>query len=131
MELNTRAVHVVNEPFPSGSRPLSVPLVQSSAFAFDSAADLADAMAGPDGRYVYSRRGNSDRAGPGADPRGARRRGGGDRLRLTAWAPSAACSYALLRPGDRVVCPALPVRRATHAVAVGPGRAVRDRGLSG
>ncbi|MDT9691778.1 aminotransferase class I/II-fold pyridoxal phosphate-dependent enzyme [Streptomyces sp. P9(2023)] len=60
--MSTRAVHVVNDPTPPGSRPLSaplsVPLVQSSAFAFDSADALAEAMAGPDGQYVYSRRGN-------------------------------------------------------------------------
>lgn len=58
MDIGTRAVHVVNEPFDTGSRPLSVPLVQTSAFAFDSADALADAMEGPDGPYVYSRRGN-------------------------------------------------------------------------
>ncbi|MGC5041498.1 PLP-dependent transferase [Streptomyces sp. DT190] len=56
--MQTRAVHILNEPAPNGSRPLSVPIVQSSAFAFDSADALADAMAGPDGPYVYSRRGN-------------------------------------------------------------------------
>ncbi|MEU9703480.1 aminotransferase class I/II-fold pyridoxal phosphate-dependent enzyme [Streptomyces sp. NPDC047981] len=56
--ISTRAVHVVNDPPPPGSRPLSVPLVQSSAFAFDSADALAEAMAGPDGPYAYSRRGN-------------------------------------------------------------------------
>ncbi|UOB15520.1 aminotransferase class I/II-fold pyridoxal phosphate-dependent enzyme [Streptomyces sp. HP-A2021] len=56
--MQTRAVHILNEPMPSGSQPLSVPIVQSSAFAFDSADALADAMAGPDGPYVYSRRGN-------------------------------------------------------------------------
>ncbi|MEU6119246.1 aminotransferase class I/II-fold pyridoxal phosphate-dependent enzyme [Streptomyces sp. NPDC047117] len=58
LDLRTRSVHVHHE-FSSGvSRPLSVPLVQSSAFAFDSADALAEAMAGPDGQYVYSRRGN-------------------------------------------------------------------------
>lgn len=58
MDLRTRAVHVDNEPFAPGSWPLSVPIVQSSAFRFDSADALADAMAGPDGDPVYSRRGN-------------------------------------------------------------------------
>ncbi|MFI6694251.1 trans-sulfuration enzyme family protein [Streptomyces sp. NPDC050433] len=58
MDIRTRAVHVVNDPMETGSWPLSVPIVQSSAFAFESADALADAMAGPDGRYVYTRRGN-------------------------------------------------------------------------
>lgn len=58
MDIRTRAVHVVNEPFGEASWPLSVPIVQSSAFGFDSADALADAMAGPDGQYVYTRRGN-------------------------------------------------------------------------
>lgn len=58
MDMRTRAVHVHNEPWPEGSRPLTVPIVPSSAFRFDSADALADAMSGPDGRYVYSRRGN-------------------------------------------------------------------------
>ncbi|MEU1892865.1 hypothetical protein [Streptomyces pristinaespiralis] len=53
MDIRTRAVHVVNEPFGEGGWPLSVPIVQSSAFGFDSAAALAEAMAGPDGQYVY------------------------------------------------------------------------------
>ncbi|MDQ1007403.1 cystathionine beta-lyase/cystathionine gamma-synthase [Streptomyces sp. V4I23] len=58
MDIRTRAVHVANEPFDEGSWPLSVPIVQSSSFGFDSAEALADAMAGPDGPYVYTRRGN-------------------------------------------------------------------------
>jgi methionine-gamma-lyase len=62
MDMRTRAVHIVRDPLDGqatgGSRPLSVPIVQSSAFAFDSADALADAMAAPDGQYVYSRRGN-------------------------------------------------------------------------
>lgn len=35
-----------------------MPIVQSSAFAFESAGAFADTMAGPDGRYVFTRRGN-------------------------------------------------------------------------
>lgn len=35
-----------------------MPIVQSSAFGFGSAGALADAMGGPDGQYVYTRRGN-------------------------------------------------------------------------
>ncbi|MDQ3402875.1 MAG: aminotransferase class I/II-fold pyridoxal phosphate-dependent enzyme [Actinomycetota bacterium] len=40
------------------SRPLSPPIHRSSAFAFDDPDTLADAMARPDGAFVYSRRGN-------------------------------------------------------------------------
>ncbi|MEU7501322.1 hypothetical protein ACFYMX_03770 [Streptomyces griseofuscus] len=49
MDIQTRAVHVRHEPPTSGGRPLTVPIVRSSAFAFDSAAELAEAMSGPDG----------------------------------------------------------------------------------
>ncbi|GLX49277.1 methionine gamma-lyase [Streptomyces hygroscopicus subsp. hygroscopicus] len=58
MDMQTRAVQVRHDPPTAGGRPLSVPIVQSSAFAFDSAAELAEAMGGPDRAYVYSRRGN-------------------------------------------------------------------------
>ncbi|MFF5768119.1 trans-sulfuration enzyme family protein [Streptomyces tanashiensis] len=114
MELNTRAVHVVNEPFPSGSRPLSVPLVQSSAFAFDSAADLADAMAGPDGRYVYSRRGNPTVRALEQTLAGLE---GGEGAIAFASGMGALSGVllALLRPGDRVVAQRC-LYGGTHAV---------------
>ncbi|MFE5660340.1 trans-sulfuration enzyme family protein [Streptomyces sp. NPDC056517] len=102
MELGTRAVHVVNEPLPSGSRPLSVPLVQSSAFAFESAAELADAMAGPDGPYVYSRRGNPTvRA---LEQTLAGLEGGAGAIAFASGMGAVSgVLLALLRPGDRVV----------------------------
>ncbi|MDF9817139.1 cystathionine beta-lyase/cystathionine gamma-synthase [Streptomyces sp. SPB162] len=53
----TRAIHVSAPPL-RRCRPLSVPLYQSSTFAFDHPDDLAEAMNGPDGAFVYSRRGN-------------------------------------------------------------------------
>lgn len=90
-DIRTRAVHIVNEPFGEGSWPLSVPIVQSSAFGFDSADAPADARAGPAGRYLYTRRATPPSArrrddlqpdGPGAGPprttRHDRRRGGSD-----------------------------------------------------
>jgi methionine-gamma-lyase len=40
------------------SRPLSMPIHRSSAFAFDDPDALADAMARPDGAFVYGRRGS-------------------------------------------------------------------------
>ncbi|MFI5618679.1 trans-sulfuration enzyme family protein [Streptomyces sp. NPDC051567] len=101
-DIRTRAVHVVNEPLPGGSRPLSVPLVQSSAFAFDSAAELAEAMAGPDGAYVYSRRGNPTvRA---LEHTLAGLEGGASAIAFASGMGAiSGVLLALLRPGDQVV----------------------------
>ncbi|MDX2560224.1 aminotransferase class I/II-fold pyridoxal phosphate-dependent enzyme [Streptomyces sp. TX20-6-3] len=114
MELSTRAVHVVNEPLPPGSRPLSVPLVQSSAFAFESAAELADAMAGPDGAYVYSRRGNPTvRA---LEQTLAGLEGGAGAIAFASGMGAVSgVLLALLRPGDRVVAQRC-LYGGTHAV---------------
>ncbi|MFE6849481.1 trans-sulfuration enzyme family protein [Streptomyces sp. NPDC057674] len=114
MELGTRAVHVVNEPLPPGSRPLSVPLVQSSAFAFESAAELADAMAGPDGSYVYSRRGNPTvRA---LEQTLAGLEGGAGAIAFASGMGAiSGVLLALLRPGDRVVAQRC-LYGGTHAV---------------
>ncbi|MEU7296426.1 aminotransferase class I/II-fold pyridoxal phosphate-dependent enzyme [Streptomyces exfoliatus] len=102
MELNTRAVHVFNEPFQGGSWPLSVPLVQSSAFAFDSAAELAEAMAGPDGQYVYSRRGNPTVRALEQTLAGLEQ-GAGAIAFASGMGAISGVLLALLRPGDRVV----------------------------
>ncbi|MFE6713240.1 trans-sulfuration enzyme family protein [Streptomyces sp. NPDC057695] len=114
MELGTRAVHVVNEPLPPGSRPLSVPLVQSSAFAFDSAEALADAMAGPDGPSVYSRRGNPTvRA---LEQTLAGLEGGAGALAFASGMGAiSGVLLALLGPGDRVVAQRC-LYGGTHAV---------------
>ncbi|MGW7191416.1 trans-sulfuration enzyme family protein [Streptomyces sp. NPDC054838] len=95
-------MHVVSEPQPHGSRPLSVPLVQSSAFAFDSAAELAEAMAGPDGQYVYSRRGNPTVR---ALERTLADLEGGESAIAFASGMGAISGVllALLRPGDQVI----------------------------
>ncbi|MEU6880786.1 aminotransferase class I/II-fold pyridoxal phosphate-dependent enzyme [Streptomyces sp. NPDC046712] len=102
MDIRTRAVHIVDEPPDAGSRPLSVPLVQSSAFAFDSADALAEAMAGPDGRYVYSRRGNPTvRA---LEKTLAGLEGGASALAFASGMGAiSGVLLALLRPGDRVI----------------------------
>ncbi|WP_051820622.1 trans-sulfuration enzyme family protein [Streptomyces flavochromogenes] len=114
MEMNTRAVHVVDEPLPPGSRPLSVPLVQSSAFAFESAAELAEAMAGPDGAYVYSRRGNPTvRA---LEQTLAGLEGGAGAIAFASGMGAVSgVLLALLRPGDRVVAQRC-LYGGTHAV---------------
>ncbi|MFD3532465.1 trans-sulfuration enzyme family protein [Streptomyces sp. NPDC058664] len=114
MELNTRAVHVFNEPFQGGSRPLSVPLVQSSAFAFDSAAELADAMAGPDGQYVYSRRGNPTVRALEQTLAGLEQ-GAGAIAFASGMGAISGVLLALLRPGDRVVAQHC-LYGGTHAV---------------
>ncbi|MFP8883925.1 trans-sulfuration enzyme family protein [Streptomyces mangrovi] len=59
--LRTRAVHAAAAAAAGtqeGGSPLSVPVVRSSAFAFDSVDRLAAAMAEPGGDFVYGRRGN-------------------------------------------------------------------------
>ncbi|MFF5787186.1 trans-sulfuration enzyme family protein [Streptomyces sp. NPDC012693] len=114
MELNTRAVHVVNEPLPTGGRPLSVPLVQSSAFAFDSAAELADAMAGPDGAYVYGRRGNPTVRALEQTLAGLEQ-GAGAIAFASGMGAISGVLLALLRPGDRVVAQRC-LYGGTHAV---------------
>ncbi|TQF01857.1 aminotransferase class I/II-fold pyridoxal phosphate-dependent enzyme [Kitasatospora acidiphila] len=53
----TRVVHAATGHAP-GPGPLSVPIYQTSGFAFDDADSIATAMAAPDGDYVYTRRGN-------------------------------------------------------------------------
>lgn len=53
----TRMVHA-RQPTPQSSRPLSMPIYQTSTFAFEHPDALAEAMGRPDGEFVYSRRGN-------------------------------------------------------------------------
>ncbi|SDM83363.1 trans-sulfuration enzyme family protein [Allokutzneria albata] len=48
----------VRAPHLEGVRPLSLPIFQTSSFAFTDSESLADALAGPDGSYAYSRYGN-------------------------------------------------------------------------
>ncbi|MGI5281812.1 trans-sulfuration enzyme family protein [Nonomuraea polychroma] len=50
----TRAVHVPQPPV-EGSRPITMPLYQTSGFVFDDPAVMADAMGRPDGAFVYGR----------------------------------------------------------------------------
>jgi methionine-gamma-lyase len=102
MELGTRAVHVANPPMEQGSSPLSVPLVQSSAFAFASADELAGAMAGPDGPYVYSRRGNPTVRALEATLAGLEG-GAGAIAFASGMGAISGVLLSRLKPGDRVV----------------------------
>ncbi|NRQ39214.1 aminotransferase class I/II-fold pyridoxal phosphate-dependent enzyme [Nonomuraea sp. NN258] len=52
--LETRAVHLPQPPI-EGSRPIAVPIYQTSGFTFDDPAVMADAMSRPDGAFVYGR----------------------------------------------------------------------------
>ena len=56
--VGTRAAHIENAPAPQHSHPLSVPIYQTSNFAFDDPDALAESLESPDGDYVYSRYGN-------------------------------------------------------------------------
>ncbi|MGV9778636.1 trans-sulfuration enzyme family protein [Streptosporangium sp. NPDC003464] len=53
----TRAVHLP-QPQLQGSRPIAVPLYQTSGFVFDDPAVFADGMGRPDGPFVYGRLSN-------------------------------------------------------------------------
>ncbi|GGP51881.1 trans-sulfuration enzyme family protein [Saccharothrix coeruleofusca] len=57
MRPDTRVVRT-EIPAQTGSRPLAVPLYQTSNFAFDDLDVLADSMTRPDGAFVYTRFGN-------------------------------------------------------------------------
>jgi methionine-gamma-lyase len=50
----TRAVHLP-QPIIEGSRPIAVPIYQTSGFVFDDPEVMADAMGRPDGPFVYGR----------------------------------------------------------------------------
>jgi methionine-gamma-lyase len=59
MHPDTRAVHVTAPgPTAMGSTPLSVPLYQTTSFAFDDPETLARSMTRPDGAFVYTRLAN-------------------------------------------------------------------------
>jgi cystathionine beta-lyase/cystathionine gamma-synthase len=53
----TRVVHLP-QPELNGSRPISVPIYQTSGFVFDDPAVFADGMGRPDGAFVYGRLSN-------------------------------------------------------------------------
>ncbi|MBG0816200.1 PLP-dependent aspartate aminotransferase family protein [Planomonospora sp. ID82291] len=53
----TRTVHLPQPPL-EGSRPIAVPLYQTSGFVFDDPAVFADGMNRPDGPFVYGRLSN-------------------------------------------------------------------------
>ncbi|MEU8360723.1 aminotransferase class I/II-fold pyridoxal phosphate-dependent enzyme [Nonomuraea sp. NPDC048882] len=54
---DTKAVHVPTPPI-DGSRPITMPIYQTSGFVFDDPAVMAASMGRPDGSYVYGRYSN-------------------------------------------------------------------------
>jgi len=54
LHLETRAIHVT-APDLNGSRPVSVPIYQTSTFSFDDPAACAEALSDPGGGHAYSR----------------------------------------------------------------------------
>ena len=54
LHLETRAIHAAAPPL-NGSRPVSVPLYQTSTFAFTDPAACAEALNDPDAGFAYSR----------------------------------------------------------------------------
>ncbi|MCC5578902.1 aminotransferase class I/II-fold pyridoxal phosphate-dependent enzyme [Microtetraspora sp. AC03309] len=97
----TRAVHLPR-PDLNGSTPITIPIYQTSGFAFDSPAVFADGMGRPDGAFVYGRLSNPTvraleeavaglEGGPGAIATGS----GMGAINTVL--------LALLRPGDHVI----------------------------
>src|SRR5260370_18419559 len=54
LHLETRAIHVT-APDLNGSRPVSVPIYQTSTFSFDDPAACAEALSDPGAGHAYSR----------------------------------------------------------------------------
>ncbi|MEO3812425.1 aminotransferase class I/II-fold pyridoxal phosphate-dependent enzyme [Sphaerisporangium sp. B11E5] len=57
LHFDSRAVHLPVPPL-DGARPMAPPLYQTSGFAFDDPAVLADGLSRPDGAFVYGRLSN-------------------------------------------------------------------------
>jgi cystathionine beta-lyase/cystathionine gamma-synthase len=58
LHVATRAAHIKKAQVPQHSDAVSVPIYQTSNFAFDDPDELAESLQAPGGDYVYSRYGN-------------------------------------------------------------------------
>jgi methionine-gamma-lyase len=98
---DTRAVHV-SVPGPAGSRPVAVPLYQTSTFAFDDPDACAEALVRPDRGFAYSRYSNPTTRALEDAMAGLE---GGAAAIATASGMGAinAVLLAHLRPGDHVI----------------------------
>jgi cystathionine beta-lyase/cystathionine gamma-synthase len=104
MHLQTRAIHAPHIPAASlnGSRPVSVPIYQTSVFAFEDAAACARALDDPRAGFAYSRYANPT---TGVLEAVAADLEGGAAALATSSGMGAinAVLLALLRPGDHVI----------------------------
>ena len=106
MHLETRAIHAPAAAL-NGSRPVSVPIYQTSVFAFDDAAACARALDDPGAGFAYSRYANPT---TGALEAVAADLEGGAAALATSSGMGAinAVLLGLLRPGDHVIAQQLP-----------------------
>jgi methionine-gamma-lyase len=114
--LDTRAVRVL-APALARSRPVAVPIYQTSTFAFDDQSACADALLHPDRGYAYSRHANpTTRAleDAVADLEG----GVAAKAASTGMGVINAVLLALLRPGDHLIAQ-LRLYGGTHSVLSG------------
>ncbi len=100
MHLETRAIHAPAAGL-NGSRPVSVPIYQTSVFAFDDAAACARALDDPRAGFAYSRYANPTQAleGMAADLEG----GAAALATSSGMGAINAVLLASLRPGDHVI----------------------------
>ena len=101
LHLETRAIHAA-APALNGSRPVSVPLYQTSTFAFTDPAACAEALNDPDAGFAYSRyRNPTTRA---LEDTVADLEGGAAAIATSSGMGAInAVLLALLRPGDHVI----------------------------
>jgi cystathionine beta-lyase/cystathionine gamma-synthase len=101
LHLDTRAIHAP-VPGPGGSRPVSVPIYQTSVFAFADVATCAEALNDPDAGFAYSRyRNPTTRA---LEEVAADLEGGAAAIATSSGMGAInAVLLALLQPGDHVI----------------------------
>src|SRR5580692_6569332 len=101
MHLETRAIHAPAAEL-NGSRPVSVPIYQTSVFAFDDAAACARALDDPGAGFAYSRYANPTTSA--LEAVAADLEGGAAALATSSGMGAInAVLLGLLRPGDHVI----------------------------
>ena len=101
LHLETRAIHAA-APALNGSRPVSVPLYQTSTFAFTDPAACAEALNDPDAGFAYSRYRNPTTQA--LEDTVADLEGGAAAIATSSGMGAInAVLLALLRPGDHVI----------------------------
>ena len=101
LHLETRAIHAAAPPL-NGSRPVSVPLYQTSTFAFTDPAACAEALNDPDAGFAYSRYRNPTTQA--LEDAVADLEGGAAAIATSSGMGAInAVLFALLRPGDHVI----------------------------